>query len=107
MQYSEDFISKSGKKISIIVFETSLKPRFTLIESHGGYIGTKEKVAEDNKKLIEFASKNNINYISIDLSNNGTQKDQPISELRYSNRVKDVETVIDYVNKTRQYILQI
>lgn len=99
MQYSEDFISKSGKKISILVFETSLNPKLTLIESHGGYIGTKEKVAEDNKKLIEFASRNNISYISIDLSNNGTQKDQPINELRYGNRVKDVETVIDYVNK--------
>lgn len=99
MPYSEDFISKSGKKISVLVFETSLQPKLTLIESHGGYIETKEKVAEDNKKLIEFASKNNINYISIDLSNNGTQEDQPVNEVRYSNRIKDVETVINYVNK--------
>lgn len=97
MQYSEDFISKSGKKISILVFETSPLPKLTLLESHGGYLGSKEKVAEDNKQLIEFASKNNINYVSIDLCNNGTQKDQPVNELRYSNRVKDVETVIDYV----------
>ena len=106
MQYSEDLMSKSGKKISILVFESSLNPKLTLIESHGGYMGTKEKVAEDNKELVEFAEKYNINYISIDLSNNGTQKDQPINELRYSNRVKDVETVVDYVtNKYRSPIV--
>lgn len=97
MRYSEDLNSKSGKKISILIFENSQEPRLTLIESHGGFTGTKEKVAKDNKSLIEFASKNNINYISIDLSNNGTQKDQPLNELRYSNRVKDVESVTDYV----------
>jgi pimeloyl-ACP methyl ester carboxylesterase len=108
MQYSEDFISKSGKRISILVFENSLKPKLTLIESHGGYFGSKEKVADDNKQLIEFASKNNINYVSIDLSNNGTQKDQPINELRYSDRVKDVESVIDYVaNKYKSSIILI
>jgi len=106
MQYSEGLMSKSGKKISILVFESSLNPKLTLIESHGGYMGTKEKVAEDNKELVEFAEKYNINYISIDLSNNGTQKDQPINELRYSNRVKDVETVVDYVtNKYRSPIV--
>lgn len=108
MQYSNELLSKSGNKISFLVFETYLKPKLTLIESHGGYIGSKEKVAEDNKQLIEFASKNNINYISIDLSNNGTQKDQPINELRYSNRVKDIKTVIDYVtNKYKSPILLI
>lgn len=99
MKFSEELNSKSGKKISILIFESSQKPKLTLIESHGGFTGSKEKVAEDNKNLIGFASKNNINYISIDLSNNGTQKGQPINELRYSNRVKDVETVIDYVLK--------
>jgi len=96
MQYNKKLISKSGKEISILVFETSSQPKLTLIESHGGYIGSKEKTAEDNKLLIEFASKNNINYISINLSNNGSQKNQPINELRYSNRVKDIETVVDY-----------
>lgn len=99
MRYSNELLSKSGNKISILVFETSLTPKLTLIESHGGYIGSKEKVAEDNKQLIEFASKNNINYVSIDLSNNGTQKNQPINELRFSNRVKDIESVIDFVDK--------
>ena len=45
MQYSNELLSKSGNKISILVFETSLTPKLTLIESHGGYIGSKEKVA--------------------------------------------------------------
>ena len=48
--------------------------------------------------LIDFALKNKINYIAIDLSNNGTQKDQPVTELLYSNRVKDVQTIIDFAN---------
>ncbi|MBI5619610.1 hypothetical protein HY950_01495 [Candidatus Gottesmanbacteria bacterium] len=97
MQYSQDLISKSGKKISILVFESSIDPNLTIIESHGGYKGSKEKVAEDNKELINFASNNKINYLSIDLSNNGSQQDQPFSELRFSHRVKDVETVINFV----------
>ncbi|NTU73787.1 alpha/beta fold hydrolase [Candidatus Roizmanbacteria bacterium] len=99
MQYSADIKSKSGKQISILVFQASEKPKLTLIESHGGFQGSKEKVAENNKQLIDFALQNNINYISIDLSNNGTQKDQPFNEIRYSNRVKDVETVIDFVKE--------
>lgn len=96
MKFTQDLDSKSGKKISILVFESSKNPKLTLIESHGGFIGSKEKVAEDNKKLVEFALKNQINYISIDLSNNGTQKNQPLNQLRFSDRVKDIKTVIDY-----------
>lgn len=108
MKYTKDLLSKSGNNISILVLESSLKPKLTLIESHGGYLGTKEKVADDSKQLIEFASSNDMNYISIDLSNNGTQKDQPINELRFSDRVKDVETVIDYVtNKYKSPIILI
>lgn len=97
MQYSRDLISKSGKKISILVFESSINPKLTIIESHGGYRGSKEKMAEDNTELIHFASNSNINYLSIDLSNNGSQPDQPFHELRFSHRVKDIETVIDLV----------
>ncbi|OGK23642.1 hypothetical protein A3A46_02210 [Candidatus Roizmanbacteria bacterium RIFCSPLOWO2_01_FULL_37_13] len=99
MQFNLVLKSKSGKQISILVFESSTSPKLTLIESHGGYLGSKEKVAEDNKTLVDWALKNNINYISIDLSNNGTQKDQPVTELRYSHRVKDVETVVDFVKE--------
>lgn len=99
MNYAKDLVSQSGKHISILVFDSNATPKVTLIESHGGYVGSKEKVAEDNRQLVDWVLKNNINYISIDLSNNGTQKNQPLTELRYSHRVKDIETVIDYVKK--------
>lgn len=97
MTFTEPLQTKSGKTISILVFESSTNPKLTLIESHGGYQGSKEKVAEASKAIVDWALQNNINYISIDLSNNGTQKEQPFNELRYSDRVKDIETVIDYV----------
>lgn len=97
MKYTQDIQSKSGKQISVLVFENSLNPTYTIIESHGGYQGNKEKVAQDNKVLVEFCEHNNLNYVSIDLSNNGTQSDEPSNELRYGHRIKDVETVIDFV----------
>lgn len=108
MTFTESFQSKSGKKISILVFESSTNPKLTLIESHGGYKGLKEKVAEASKAIIDWSLQNNINYISIDLSNNGSQPDQPFSQLRYSHRVKDIETVVDYVkNKYESPIILI
>lgn len=88
-------ISKSDKEISILEFK-ALNPILTIIESHGGYRGSKEKTAEEHRELIKFANNHNISYISVDLSNNGTQPDQPVEEMSLEDRVKDLETIIDY-----------
>lgn len=95
MVYTQDLLSKSEKKISILVHEIQC-PKLTLIETHGGFTSSKEQVAKDDHVLVNWAINHKVNYIAIDLSNNGTQNDQPINELRFSNRVKDLETVIDF-----------
>lgn len=105
MRYTKDLESKSGKQISILVFESSKQPKATLIESHGGFLGNKEKVAEENKQLIAFAQSHDVNYISIDLSLNGSQKNKSFEQLRFTDRIKDVETVIDYVEKSYKSLI--
>ena len=99
MEYTENLTSKSGKGISILVEEASSTPRAIIIETHGGFMAKKEQVADDNKPLIEFLKKEKINYVAIDLSNNGTQQRQPFDELRFGDRIEDVHSVIDYVLK--------
>ena len=93
MEYSKDLISKSGKQISLLVFENSKNPTYTIIEVHGGYQAIKEQIARDSSELVNFCEKNNINYIAIDLSNDTNS----INQIRYSHRVLDVETTIDFV----------
>lgn len=90
--------SKSGKPIELLLIESITNPLLTIIDSPGGFIETKEKAAQDNSILIEFCQKNKINYVSIDFSNNGKCKDRPVNELRFSHRIKDLETAIDYVS---------
>lgn len=97
MKKIENLFSKSGKTISILIEESSSDPKLTIIDSPGGFIETKEKAARDNKSLIDICRKNDWNYISIDFSNNNARKDQPVNELRFSHRVRDLETVIDFV----------
>ncbi len=91
--------SKSGKIISILVVESAHNPRVIIIESPGGFIETKDKIANANKILIKYCRMNLLNYIAIDFSNNGTRRDQPVTQLKFSNRVKDLETVIDFAKK--------
>jgi pimeloyl-ACP methyl ester carboxylesterase len=97
MHLTKAFKSKSGKEISLIIFESSKQPRITIIESHGGFTSNAEKNAEENKTVIDFCLNNNVNYVAINFSNNGTQKEQPINELSFRDRIKDLETTIDYV----------
>ncbi len=99
MKFTENLASKSRKGISILVEEVSPSPRAVLIETHGGFKAKKEQVAVDNNLLVEFLKKEKINYVVIDLSNNGTQQNQPFDELRFGDRIKDVQSVIDYVMK--------
>lgn len=88
--------SESGKNISLLIFEHSNEPKYTFIDVHGSFIYSKEKTARDNEDLVKYAKEKKNNYIAIDLSNNGTQKDQPLSELNFVDRIKDVETTIDF-----------
>jgi alpha-beta hydrolase superfamily lysophospholipase len=97
MKYTKDLVSKSGKLISLLVFENSKHPHYTIIEVHGGYQAIKEQIAQDSIELVSFCEKNNINYIVIDLSNDANSVGQPINGIRYSHRVLDVETTIDFV----------
>ena len=48
---------------------------------------------------MDFCEKSNINYIAVDLSNDKNSVNQPINEIRYSHRVLDVESTIDFVEK--------
>lgn len=100
MEFKKSLISKSGKAISLLVIETSKFPILTVIETHGGTVNSKEKTAAASSELIQYCQKNNINYLAIDLSNNGSQKDQPLDQLRFSHRFKDLESAIDFVIKT-------
>jgi len=88
--------SKSGKLIELLLFEATSTPQLTIIDSPGGFLESKEKAAEENKTLIEYCGKHQMNYLSIDYSNNGKHKDQPVNELRFSSRMKDLETAVDY-----------
>ena len=97
MKYKKDFLSKSKKPISLLIHENSKNPVLTIIESHGGIAYSAHEIAKENERLIEFCSPANINYIAIDFTNNGTRKDQPVNELIFSNRIKDLETAIDFV----------
>lgn len=90
--------SRSGKQIELLLVESTTIPLLTIIDSPGGFIESKEKAVQGNSTLIEFCQKNQINYVSIDFSNNGKYKDQPVNELRFSHRIKDLETAIDYVS---------
>jgi pimeloyl-ACP methyl ester carboxylesterase len=99
MSFEKKLQSKSKKEISILVFESSKNPVLTLIEIHGGIAGSKDDVARDNKTLVEWSNTKNINYIAIDLSNNGTKPDQPSNEVLFSDRILDVETVIDFAQE--------
>lgn len=100
-QLSKNLISKSGKDISVLIFESSKKPQLTVIESHGGITNSAENTANENKKLIDYFLEKNINYIAINFSNNGTQSDQPPQEVIFSDRIKDLESVIDFA--TNEY----
>lgn len=97
MKYTKDLQSKSGKQISLLVFENSKQPLYTIIEVHGGYQAVKEQIAQDSAELVNFCEKNNLNYIVIDLSNDANSINQPINGIRYGHRVLDVETTIDFV----------
>jgi MFS family permease len=97
MKYTKDLQSKSGKQISLLIFENSKHPLYTIIEVHGGYQAIKEQIAQDSADLVNFCEKNNMNYIVIDLSNDTNSVNQPINEIRYSHRVLDIETTIDFV----------
>src|SRR3989338_304102 len=86
MRKVQELKSKSGKNISF------------LIESPGGLVETKEKTAESSRNVVDICKKNNFNYITADFSNNNSRSDQPVSRLRFGNRVKDLESIIDFVN---------
>lgn len=97
MQTNIELKSKSGNVIDLLIIQNSDKPKLTVVDIPGGFIETKEKTAQNNSELIAFCEKMQINYVAIDFSNNGKHVDQPVNELRFSHRIKDLETVIDYV----------
>ncbi len=72
-------------------------PRLCIVETHGAIEGNKSDVATYSKDLIEFCNKNNISYITYNPSNNGTQPNQPLAEVRFSKRVGDLISVLAYV----------
>jgi len=97
MKLRKDIQSKSNKTISLLIFESSKNPKATIIYSHGGFTNNAEKDIGATGTLKDYCLQNNINFIAIDFSNNGTQKDQPLEELIFSNRIKDLESTIDFV----------
>jgi alpha-beta hydrolase superfamily lysophospholipase len=103
MSFRKELLSKSNKKISIIIFESSKNPKLTIISSHGGLnkVGGDfaETTAKESAQLIEHCLSNNINYIAINFSNNGSQKDQSLNEVLFSDRILDLETAIDFVQE--------
>ncbi|MDQ3099118.1 MAG: prolyl oligopeptidase family serine peptidase [bacterium] len=68
MQFTTDLISKSRKEISLLIEESSQNPVGTILEVHGGFAYNKERVALENRQLIDLCQKKSINYIAIDLS---------------------------------------
>ena len=98
MQFDIEIVSKSGKKIGLLIVENSESPILTVIDIPGGFVETKEKTAQNNAELIVFCKKQQINYATLDFSNNGKYVDQPVNELRFSHRIKDLESTVDYLN---------
>lgn len=90
--------SSSGKKISLLIIEISKNPTLTIIESHGGFNGNANDVLKTNKELIKFCKNKNINYVAISFSNNGVL-DQDFEKIKFGDRIKDLETSIDFVIK--------
>lgn len=103
MSFRKELLSKSNKEISLIIFESSKNPKLTIISSHGGLNKIDgdfaETTAKESALLIEYCLSNNINYIAINFSNNGSQKDQPLNEILFSDRILDLETAIDFVQE--------
>ena len=103
MSFREELLSKSNKKISLIIFESSKNPKLTIISAHGGLNMVDgdfaEITAKESSQLIEYCLKNNINFIAINFSNNGSQKDQPLNEILFSDRILDLESTIDFVQE--------
>lgn len=102
MQYIKELFSKSGKQISLVIFESSENPKLTIISSHGGTANSAEEDIKATGSLLDYCQKNNINVFAINFSNNGTHKDQPVDKMLFSDRVKDLETAIDFVEKQYQ-----
>lgn len=83
---------------NISILRTQIdSPRLCIIETHGGIEGNKNDVATYSKDLIEFCNENNISYIAYNPSNNGTQPNQPLVEVKFSKRVGDLISVLAYV----------
>lgn len=103
MYSRKELFSKSNKNISLVVNEASKNPKLTIISSHGGLNMVNgdfaETTAKENTQLVDYCQKNNINYIAINFSNNGSQTNQPLNEVLFSDRILDLETVIDFVQK--------
>lgn len=103
MSFRKEILSKSNKEISLIIFESSKNPKLTIISSHGGLNKIDgdfaETTAKENIQLIEYCLNNNINYIAINFSNNGSQTNQPLNEILFSDRILDLETTIDFVKE--------
>lgn len=81
--------------LNLLIEETALI-KLTFISTHGGFKFAKEKQAEEDRGIIEYCREHNLNYITFDLTNNGTQPEQPVSELRLSRRISDLKIVIDW-----------
>lgn len=99
MDYRRELLSKSGKVISLLIYEASKTPRGTIIESHGSIGNSAELTAKESKRLIDYCLSQNLNYIAVDFSNNGTRPDQPENQVMFSDRIKDLETTMDFVQE--------
>ncbi len=96
MDLLERNIKSTDNHISILTSDTK-HPKLCIIEIHGGIEGDKWDVAEESKDLVNYCLKNEILYISVDLSNNGTQVNQSLNEVLFSKREEDLNSVISFV----------
>lgn len=94
-----NLVEEEVGQISILRTQIS-NPRLCIIETHGAIEGNKVDVAEYSHDLIEFCKKNEIIYIAYNPSNNGTQPDQPLEEVKFTKRVQDLVSVISYSENT-------
>ena len=97
MQKNIELKSNSGKMISLLIMENSKSPKYCFLDVHGSFEYSKEKTFKDNQELVDYAQLKGCNYMAIDLSNNGTRPDQPVSGLSYTDRIKDVHTALEFI----------
>lgn len=98
MQIKQSINAKSGYTVDIFIQEFTNAPVATVIESHGGITNNAEHSVKASEKLINLLGEKNINFVTIQFSNNGTYENQDPANNIFSSRVNELESVIDYIN---------